>query len=69
MKGCRGPIDDRHYRLAELRIELAVLNAFGQMTQPGSPEREAAAAELEALWGVFALNEKLEVDPVIPVSL
>ena len=63
-------MDDRHYRLAELRFELAVLNAFGEMTQPGSPEREAVVAELEALLGaVFALIEELEVDPIIPVSL
>jgi hypothetical protein len=63
-------MDDRHYRLAELRFELAVLNAFGQMTQPGSLEREAVVAELEALLGaVFALIEELEVDPIIPVSL
>jgi hypothetical protein len=31
-------MDERYYRLAELRLELAVLNAFGQLTQPGSPE-------------------------------
>ena len=60
----------RKDRLAELRFELAVLNAFCQMTQPGSPEREAVVAELEArLRAVFALIEDLEVDPIIPVSL
>lgn len=63
-------MDDRHYRLAELRFELAVLNAFGQMSKAGSPEREAVVAELEArLRAVFALIEELEVDPIIPVSL
>jgi hypothetical protein len=63
-------MDDRHYRLTELRFELAVLNAFGQMTQAGSPKREAVMAEFEALLrAVFALIEELEVDPIIPVSL
>jgi hypothetical protein len=56
--------------LAELRLELAVLNAFGQLTQPGSTERWALLAELEHLLGaLFALIEELEVDPIIPVSL
>jgi hypothetical protein len=31
-------MDERYYRLAELRLELAVLHAFDQLTQPGSPE-------------------------------
>ena len=69
-KGCRVSMDQRHYRLAELRLELAVLNVFGQLTQPGSPERWALLAELEHLLGaLFALIEELEVDPIIPVSL
>jgi len=63
-------MDERHYRLAELRLELAVLNALAQMTQPGSPERGAVVTELESQLGaVFALIEELEVDPIIPVSL
>ena len=33
-------MDERHYLLAELRLELAVLNALGQMTPPGSPQSE-----------------------------
>ena len=58
----RGPL--------QKRLELAVLNAFGQMTQPGSPERWALLAELEHLLGaLFALIEELEVDPIIPVFL
>ena len=67
---CRDSMDERHYRLAELRLELAVLNVFGQLTQPGSPERWALLAELEHLLGaLFALIEELEVDPIIPVFL
>jgi hypothetical protein len=63
-------MDERCYRLAELRLELAVLNAFGQPTKPGSPERWAVLAELEPLLGaLFALIEELEVDPIIPVFL
>lgn len=63
-------MDERHYRLAELRLELAVLNALGQMTQPGSPERGEVVTELESQLGaVFALIKELEVDPIIPVSL
>jgi hypothetical protein len=63
-------MDQRHYRLAELRLELAVLNAFGQLAQTRSPERWAVLAILEPLLGaLFALIEELEVDPIIPVSL
>jgi hypothetical protein len=62
-------MDQRHYRVFELLFELAVLNALGQITQPGSPEREAVMAELAPLLGaVFALIEELEVDPFIPVA-
>ncbi len=69
-KGSRVSMDERHYRLAELRLELAVLNVFGQLTQPGSPERRLVLAELEHLLGaLFALIEELEVDPIISVLL
>lgn len=54
-------MDERHYRVVELLFELAVLNALGQVTQPGSPEREAVKAEFAPLLGaVFALVEELE---------
>jgi hypothetical protein len=63
-------MDERYCRLAELRLELAVLNAFGQLTQPGSPERWAVFAVLERLLGaVYAVIEELEVDPIISVFL
>ena len=69
-KRCRDSMDERYYRLAELRLELTFLNAFGQLTQPGSPERWALLAELEHLLGaLFALLEEIEVDPIIPVFL
>jgi hypothetical protein len=64
----RASLDERHYRVVELLFQLAILNALGQMTQPGSPEQGAAIAELEPLLGaVLALIEELEVDPFTPV--
>jgi hypothetical protein len=69
-KRCRDSIDERHYRFALLRFGFAVLNAFGQLTQPGSPERWAVFAVLERLLGaVYAVIEELEVDPIISVFL
>ena len=47
-------MDERHYRVVELLFQLAILNALGQMTQPGSPEQGAVI-------------EELEVDPFTPV--
>ena len=61
-------MDERRHRVVELLFQLAVLNALGQMTQPGSPEQGAVIAELEPLLGaVLALIEELEVDPFTPV--
>ena len=42
-------MDEHSYRLAELRLVLAVLTALGQATKPGSPERWAVLADLEPL--------------------
>ncbi len=65
----RVSMDERNYRVVELLFELAVLNALGQVTQPGFPEREAVEAEFAPLLGaVFALIKELEVDPLIPVA-
>lgn len=35
-------MDDRHYRLAELCVELSVLTALGYVTKP-KPSREGSA--------------------------
>jgi len=44
-------MDRRNERLAELRRQLAELNARGRQTAPGSPERDAVLALAEELEG------------------
>ncbi len=51
----------RHERLAELRRQLAELNARGRQTAPGSPEHDAVLDEwASAHAAVLALAEELE---------
>ena len=53
--------DARHQRLAELRLQLAELNAMGRQTAPGSPERDAVLEEWAPVHAaVLALAEELE---------
>jgi hypothetical protein len=51
-------MDERDYRLPELRFEFPGLNALVQISQPGSSEREAILDEFETLLGAaFTLNK------------
>lgn len=55
------PMDPRHERLAELRRQLAELNARGRQTAPGSPERDAVLEQWPPVHAaVLALAEELE---------
>ena len=54
------PMDPRHERLAELRRQLAELNAKGRQTAPRSPERDAVLEEWAPVHAaVLALAEEL----------
>jgi hypothetical protein len=54
-------MDPRHERLAELRCQLAELNAQGRQTAPGSPERDALVEECAPVHSaVLALAKELE---------
>ena len=56
--------DSRHQRLAELRVQLAELNARGRQTAPGSPERDAVLEEWAPVHAaVLAPEEELEEKP------
>ena len=58
-------MDARRKRLAELRLQLDSLYVTGATTVLGSPERQAALEQLEALLAsIHALNDELEVDPI-----
>ena len=53
--------DARHQRLAELRLQLAELNARGRQTAPCSPERDAVLEEWAPVHAaVLALADELE---------
>lgn len=54
-------MDPRKERLAELRRQLAELNARGAQTAPGSPERDAVLEQWAPIHAaVLALAEELE---------
>lgn len=54
-------MDPRKERLAELRRQLAELNAKGRQTAPGSPECDAVLEEWAPIHAaVLALAEELE---------
>jgi len=54
-------MDPRKQRLAELRRQLAELNAKGRQTTPGSPERDAVLEEWAPIHAaVLALAGELE---------
>jgi len=54
-------MDPRKERLAELRRQLAELNARGRQTAPGSPERDAVLEQWAPIHAaVLALAEELE---------
>ncbi|MEO1004197.1 MAG: hypothetical protein AAFX65_13975 [Cyanobacteria bacterium J06638_7] len=54
-------MDPRHARLAELRRQLAELNAWGRQTAPGSPERDAVLEQWAPVHAaVLALAEELK---------
>jgi hypothetical protein len=53
--------DVRHARLAELRRQLAELNARGRLTKPNSPERDAVLEEWAPVnAAVLALADELD---------